>query len=256
VIANPSLAGRDRATRWPVGFDAVLFDLDGTLFDSRPGIEASCRAALERAVPGVEMPDIGPLLSQPLDGLLAQVVAGLSSSQLAIARDVFISHYDTEGWRGSVPYPGVIATLKSLHARRVHLFVATNKRRRPTECILAEAGLARDFDGVFTPDSTDPPWTSKAGMAASCVEQHALDPFQSLVVGDSADDEAMASLNGLSFAAAAWGYGGAASAVPEPGVAKVGYLRKRSKRPIQIVLKSISDLIPLVLPESGVGRRP
>jgi phosphoglycolate phosphatase-like HAD superfamily hydrolase len=76
------------------------------------------------------------------------------------------------------------------------------------------------------------------------------------LVGDSREDLAMATENGLSFAAAAWGYGDAVSGIPHGGVARAGDLRKPAEGPIHVVLESIDDLLLLVLPEAGAGRRP
>ena len=137
-----------------------------------------------------------------------------------------------------MPYAGVVDTLAALHGSGKRLFVATNKRRRPAERILASNGLARYVEALYTLDSAEPPWVDKADMAAACVKRQALQPSTTIVVGDSREDEAMAAANGLSFAAAAWGYGDASSRIVEG----------------RILLKSISDLILFVLPEFESGR--
>lgn len=235
-------------------FASVVFDLDGTLVDSRPGIEASVSAALGSVAPDVGIPDIGALLGRSLEGLISAVGSGLTVDQRALAHDAFVRHYDSDGWRGSAPYPGVTTALQRLRRSGIRLFVATNKRRRPTDLILAEVGLTGMLEGVYTPDSVEPAWTSKAEMAANCVRHHSLDPTRTLVVGDSRDDQEMAAANGLSFAAAAWGYGDAVSGILETGVAEAGYLRNQGQRPIQTVLESISDLALFVLPDRGAGR--
>jgi phosphoglycolate phosphatase len=237
-------------------FGAVVFDLDGTLVDSRPGIEASARIALRCVVPRVEMPDVRAQLGRPLDGLISVIGATLTADQRVRVREAFVQHYDAEGWRGSVPYPGVTVTLAALRHHGLRLFVASNKRHRPAELILAASGLAQHIEGLYTADSAEPPGTDKTEMAAACVEAHALKPSMTLVVGDSREDQTMAAANDLSFAAAAWGYGDAVSAVLDSGVANTGYLSQSSERPIQTVLACIGDLMLLVLPEVGAGRGP
>jgi hypothetical protein len=93
-------------------------------------------------------------------------------------------------------------------------------------------------------------------MAAACIETHGLQPSATLVVGDSEDDRAMAADHGLSFAAASWGYGDAASRVAEADVASVDYFSETAHRPMRTVLTSIRDLTSLVISQDLAGRSP
>ena len=88
-------------------FAAVFYDLDGTLVDSRSGIEASLRVAFARHAPGVAPPPLGELLGRPLAGLLRGALAGLDKVALPAVAATFTEHYDTQGWRLSRPYPGM-----------------------------------------------------------------------------------------------------------------------------------------------------
>ncbi len=224
-------------------YAAVFYDLDGTLVDSRPGIEASLRAAFAAHLPGVEPPALDTLLGKPLSGLLQGTLpAGFDQAKLTAVAATFTRHYDTEGWRLSRPYPGVAAVLGDLARAGVRQFVVTNKRARPTAAILAACGLAPFVEQAYTLDSTDPPFADKTAMAQAAQAACAVAGDRLLVVGDSGDDRRMAEACGAAFAAAAYGYGDAAAAVasePAPGAAIV---------PARFVLDSVTGIVGLVVP--------
>jgi phosphoglycolate phosphatase len=237
-------------------FTAIIFDLDGTLVDSRPGIVASCAAALAEEAPDVDPPPIDALLGKPLSDLIAVIGAGLSSQRLAAVQAAFARHYDAEGWRLSLPYDGACEILAALRSAGVRLFVATNKRLDPALRILRAAGLDSLMEEVYAPDSVVPPFVDKPAMAGACVAQHSLQAPDALVVGDSEDDRLMAEAHGLSFAAAAWGYGEAACRLAGAGVATVDYLSEGADRPIYTVLASPRDLTTLVIAQGRPRRSP
>ena len=247
----------DAAARYRrVAFGAIIFDLDGTLVDSRPGIEAACVAALAEEAPGVDVPSIVDVLGKPLNDLVATIGVNLSSERRAAVQAAFTRYYDAESWRLSLSYAGVGETLSALRGVGVRLFVATNKRRDPAMRILRAGGLAPAIEAVYAVDSVVPPFVGKSAMAAACIETHGLQPSATLVVGDSDEDRAMAAAHGLSFAAASWGYGDAASRFAESDVASVDYFSETAHRPMHTVLASIRDLTTLVSAQHQSGRSP
>jgi phosphoglycolate phosphatase len=227
-------------------FNLVFYDLDGTLVDSRPGIEASLRAAFAAHAPGVEPPPLGTLLGQPLAGLLRGVLPGLDRATLAAVAATFTEHYDADGWRLSRPYPGVPAALRDLAAAGVRQVVLTNKRLRPTTAILSGCDLAPFLERVFTPDSASPPYPDKAAMARAARAACAAPGDRLLVIGDSADDLHMADACHAAFAAAAYGYG---DAVAASGSRTAG--RGATAAAAPLVLRSATEIVDLVMPAGG-----
>jgi phosphoglycolate phosphatase len=112
-----------------------IFDLDGTLVDSLPGIQYSIDAALAPSQRCIN--DLSARIGPPIRSIL-QAATGASTKDLDEMERLVRTSYDSEGWRKTVRYPGATEMLASLHARGSRLFIITNKPRRPT------AGHSRD----------------------------------------------------------------------------------------------------------------
>ena len=185
----------------------ILFDLDGTLIDSSPGILASfarilAAEGLRPAVP-LEAALIGPPLATTL-----RLVSGIGDeARLARLVEAFKADYDSEGYRTTEVFPGVAEGLARLAAEGARLFIVTNKRMLPSRRILEALGLAPLFAGIHSRDETDPPAPSKSAVTASLLVRYAIDPAHACFVGDSDEDAAAARENGLAFIHAAYGYG-------------------------------------------------
>ena len=187
-------------------FQGIIFDLDGTLVDSFPGIERSLRSAV-REVTGTDIAVprkiVGPSLRILVSTLLALPE---SDGRVEAVAKSFRALYDAEGWQDTVAYEGVRPTLDVLRARGMRLFVATNKVERPTRAILAHLGLDDGFEIVLCRDSVKPPFPSKAEMAAYLLASTGLGAGDVLLVGDSEDDALAARHNNVAFCWAAYGY--------------------------------------------------
>lgn len=229
-------------------FAAVFYDLDGTLVDSRPGIEASLRAAFAVHAPGVDPPPLDTLLGRPLAGLLRGVLPGLDRATLAAVAATFTEHYDAQGWSLSRPYPGVFEVLVRLAEAGVRQIVVTNKRLRPTAAILAACGLAPLLEKVYTPDSASPPYADKVAMAQAAQARCAIPSDRLLVIGDSVDDLQMADACAAAFAAAAYGYGDAVAAIASQSAAR------RGAAPARVVLRTPAQIVDLVMSGDGPAR--
>ncbi len=190
----------------------ILFDLDGTLIDSSPGILASfgrvlAAHGLQPAVP-LEASLIGPPLAATL-----RKVSGLGDigDEALLGRlvEAFKQDYDTAGYRTTEVFPGVAAGLALLAGAGARLFIVTNKRMVPTRRILEALGLAPLFAGIHTRDETEPPAPSKAAVTQRVLGRYGIDGGRAFFVGDSDEDAAAARENGLRFIHAAYGYGAA-----------------------------------------------
>jgi|SRR5208283_2653943 len=185
----------------------AIFDLDGTLVDSSPGIAWSVEQALaECGLPPLSV-DLKPLIGPPIRSILA-TVAGLAD---AIALDrlerAFRISYDAEGWRKSACYCGAPEMLGRLRSGGIGLWVVTNKPLRATRRILRELRIDTFFDDIVCPDSRTPPYDSKAEALVDLLRRHGLSRTECLLAGDTLEDCHAAVAAGVACALVPHGYG-------------------------------------------------
>lgn len=200
---------RERAhrPRWA----AALFDLDGTLIDTRPGMREALAAAFAEVTgrdPGVE----GANLSLPLAEMIASADPSITPDVLQQVAAAFRRHYDAGAWMTARVYPGAQACLEDLRSAGVRAFVVTNKRSSAAERLLAHFALAPSLEGIMGQPETGEP-VPKTVLAARCLTGAGIDPDSAVAVGDSDQDAAMAASQGMMFVAVTTGAGPLARAV-------------------------------------------
>ena len=186
---------------------ALIFDLDGTLIDSLPGIEHSVRSAFVQC--GIPCPqlDLGRMIGPPIHSILAQAAGTSQPSLLACLETAFRLSYDTEGWKRSTCYPGVEDALRGLRVAGILLFIVTNKPLHITTRILEEKGIHSLFESILTRDSRLPAYLDKKQMIDSLIHSFALRTKDCLLVGDTGEDASAASACNLRFIYMKHGYG-------------------------------------------------
>jgi phosphoglycolate phosphatase len=182
----------------------VLFDLDGTLSDSAPGILASLRYAFTaNGLPplheGTERAILGPPFYESLPPLIGDV-------PLHSVIDAYRDHYGRVSMFDTSLFTGMAGVLDGLAGRGVRMAVATSKPEHYAVPIVEKLGLADYFVAVGG-DTLDGARPTKA-----LVIEHVLDqigrpePAEVLMVGDRSHDVVGAREHGIRCAAAGWGY--------------------------------------------------
>jgi phosphoglycolate phosphatase len=184
---------------------AALFDLDGTLIDTRPGMTAALQAAFIEVLgtdPGCGRAD----LSLPLDEMILSADPDAPSPLRPLLSAAFRRHYDSRCWKVAHVYQGAEDCLRDLGAAGVRAFVVTNKRAGAAGRLLEHFRLAPYFEGVEGQLETGRP-LPKAELARRCMEIAGLDPATTVVVGDSNHDATMAASFNMTFIAITSGAG-------------------------------------------------
>lgn len=189
------------------GLRAFVFDLDGTLVDSRPAIEKAAQRAIERVAPAYSGRQVTAAIGPPIRQMFSTVLQTTDTNLLDALVGVFRQVYDTDVCRETLAYPGVPELLARIAASGARLFILTNKPLAPTRLILSSLGLAPLLREIVTPDSAPQPFISKGRALSALLERHGLLPAQTVMVGDSPDDAEAAQSCGAVFVAALYGYG-------------------------------------------------
>lgn len=182
----------------------VLFDLDGTLVDSGPGITASVAAALAAlGRPALSPARLRAFVGPPLQDSFAAL--GLDAAGCSAAVGHYRDHYRARGLTQCTVYDGIPALLAQLAAQGRLLAVATSKPEEFARRILEHVGLAGAF-AVVSAATLDGQVRHKHQVVARALA--ALpDPRGAVLVGDRAQDVEGARRCGVPCLGAGWGYG-------------------------------------------------
>ena len=181
-----------------------LFDLDGTLIDSEPGIAACIRHACDKL--GVHAPaDLRSWIGPPLRHGFAPLL-GHDVERIEAAVDYYHERFATLGWREHAVYPGIAAMIERLQAAGHTLAVVTSKPERHARPIVEHLPFGAAFSRLYGPDPSSP-HSEKASMIAAALADFGASPGQAAMIGDRRFDIEGALANRVRAIGALWGFG-------------------------------------------------
>jgi phosphoglycolate phosphatase len=185
---------------------AFVFDLDGTLIDSKMDLVHSVNAML-RETGRAEQPvaQVASYVGHGAPQLIASVL-GLDSNeeQRREGLEVFLRHYQLQMLNLTRPYPGVAEGLRALNG--CTLAVLTNKPTQPSIAILEGLKLRPFFRAVYGGDSFEKKKPDPAGALAILRELNVA-PSKAAMVGDSDVDIQTARNAGMLAVGVTYGFG-------------------------------------------------
>ena len=188
-------------------YDAVVFDLDGTLFDAEEGIVSSVRRAMDEM--GLEVPadaDLREVVGPPLADSFRNLL-GVPETRVQEAVDRYRRDFSARGMYLYSVYPNIRSILRMLHEAGVHVGLATSKPLRLARDILSYFALDGDFDRIVGEEDA----AAKLGKAElirrALLARNAIDPAEAAMVGDRKFDMAGALANGIEGIGAGYGCG-------------------------------------------------
>jgi phosphoglycolate phosphatase len=181
----------------------VLFDLDGTLVDSSPGIHSSVRfAARELGLPAPTPAQLRGMVGPPLQDGFA-LVLGVPAGDVPHAVSAYRAHYTAGALLDVTVHPGIPDLLAALTGGGALLAVATSKPEPFAVRVLAHTGLLPAFASVHGA-TLDGAVRHKDQVVAAALAAHP-DGRDPVLVGDRAHDVLGAAAHGVPCIGAGWG---------------------------------------------------
>jgi len=190
----------------PLRYQTVIFDLDGTLADTRRDLAEAVNHA--RRALGLAPHSIDKIVSCVGDGmtlLLRRVMDG-DHDLAEAARPHFMDHYSANLVTHTTLYPGVEQGLRRLAGLGARMAVLTNKPEGFSRAILERFGVARLFAGVVGGD-TFPTRKPDPQGALALMRQLGASPGQTLMAGDNHTDLITAQRAGMDAVYCSYGFG-------------------------------------------------
>ena len=186
----------------------VVFDLDGTLIDSRAGLVIASRRAYAEAdiaYPGEEalLATVGLLP----EAMMARLLPDRSEATRQCLADLFRVHSLTlrqEQPALEQPYPGVDQMLDTAMEAGYTLAIATGKKRQGTDHAIGSFGWQGCFASIQTAESG--PGKPDPTLLYNAMADTGLGRDRAVMIGDSVFDMQMARAAGLTAIAVTWGY--------------------------------------------------
>ena len=187
-------------------YDYILFDLDGTLTDSKPGIIECIAYALEK--------ENVPYTNQILDKMVGPTFRvsmhdflGLEMPEIEKLIGIYRGVYEEYGYKNCKVFEGVEQMLSALKNAGKVLGVATSKPIKFTQMIMRDFDLGKYFDYVAGA-SSDASKEAKSDVIQGALENLGVkDKSKVLMVGDRLYDIEGAHMQGIDCAAVLYGYG-------------------------------------------------
>ncbi|MBE5962050.1 MAG: HAD family hydrolase [Lachnospiraceae bacterium] len=190
-----------------MAYQHILFDLDGTLTDSKEGIFKGFLYALSEF--GIAVPDLKQLeavIGPPIDQSFRQFF-GLSEEDTVAAVKIYREYYKETGLYENEVYPGIEELLKKLKKEEKNLLVATSKPEPFARRILEHFDLAKYFTFIGGSGLKGERNSKTEVIRYALKEAGITDTADVVMVGDRKHDMIGAQETNLSSIGVLYGYG-------------------------------------------------
>ena len=210
---------------------ALIFDLDGTLIDSKRDLIHSVNAMLgEMGRARLDEETISGYIGHGAPLLVSRALgSNAKEDELRSALQFFLAYYEEHKMDTTCAYPGIPDALAELSRKKAPMAVLTNKPVKISVRILESLGLASYFRVIYGGNSFETKKPDPFG-ANKILSEFSAQPREAIVVGDSEVDVQTARNAGTIAAAVNYGFG----------------VHDRTQHPADIYLDKLSDLVPLV----------
>ena len=210
---------------------ALIFDLDGTLIDSKRDLIHSVNAMLgEMGRAKLSEETISGYIGHGAPLLVSRAMgANAKEEELRRGLKFFLAYYEEHKLDTTCAYSGVSDALVELSRKQVPMAVLTNKPVKISVSILEALGLASYFRVIYGGNSFETKKPDPFG-AMKILKEFGAAPREAIVVGDSEVDVQTARNAGVIAVSVNYGFG----------------VHDRVQHPADIYLEKLTDLVPLV----------
>lgn len=186
-------------------YENILFDLDGTLSDSGPGIKEAVSFALEAFDQRLSDEELRKYIGPPLYISFARF-NNLSEDEVKLAIERFHMVYDDDGIYKNSLYPGIEELLKGLKENGYRIYVATSKPEPMAKRVLSYFKVDHYFDAIIGSGPNESR-SNKDEVIKFVLDTYKLDRNKTLMIGDRFYDVEGAHKNGVDAMGILYGYG-------------------------------------------------
>ena len=190
-----------------MGWDVLLFDLDGTLTDSGPGIMHAAQTALDSfGITGLSEQALRQFVGPPLVESFMKYY-GFDREQARASVEIYREYFEDKGMFENAVYPGIPELLDGLKKDGYKLYVATSKPEQYSVKIIEHFGLAEYFEMVGGADMNETR-VHKGDVIRYVMESCGFtDSSEIVMVGDRENDMNGAKQNHMESVGVLYGYG-------------------------------------------------
>ena len=187
--------------------DALFFDFDGTLGDTRQGICNAWKRTIAEAK--VECPDFDKIfrVGPPADLMAKLLFPNFSEAEQAEMARRYKANYDGSDMAGEVPFPWSGKLLNHFFSANKKIYVVTYKRMVSTLRLIKCYGFEKYFSGVWGCDAIPGQNMPKGELLKLAVRISGVAPEKCMMIGDTELDILAGHEAGVHTCAVTWGYG-------------------------------------------------
>ncbi|HXN48217.1 MAG TPA: HAD-IA family hydrolase [Bryobacteraceae bacterium] len=187
--------------------DLLIFDLDGTLIDSKLDLAQAVNATRAHfGLPPLDLETVGNYIGNGAPVLIRRAMgAERSQADVDKALEFFLAYYGDHKLDNTRAYPGIPEALEALHQASVLMAVLTNKPVRISGRIIEGLGLSKYFLHVYGGNSFERKKPDPLGVETLLAET-GVPKDRAMVVGDSAVDVQTARNAGVKVCGVTYGF--------------------------------------------------